>query len=891
MDLAVLAALAAAAPLAPTCGHGAAAAAFTATRAPPGSVAGAVICEACFQAYAAAEEAARVAALPPLRSAEGGAAGAASCMNCGRAAGGSVAVRLDPDVQWPYCDECRARSAALEATAAPCAAVKPDRVMGGMLYIGPKEAAYNAAELERLGIRRVLVCCNAIRPPLAPSSDGGGGGGGGGDGGNGGGGAGSSLASGPTGAPTLRFHRLDMRDSLTQDLAPLLPHALAFIAEGMIRGEATLVHCNAGVSRSGAVVVEFLRRTLHLSLDEALAEARRERDVILPNSNFMAQLRASAAAEEAAEESLLVELRRQRASGCERSWPGGRMAAEPGAGSPSPAGAAAEQQLAYARAERDRAALRASARARMAAAAAPADDDDATGREALASIEARLAASESAALVAFAGQGGGPCAYTRLGEQLIDVLADVALAGFAAELAPARFLCNETFEIREPGAVADVLWNALEAQCGASAARAARREEAELPTGNGEDGDDFDSDHPTATIPGTTQLIRAAACGDVARVRTLVALGAPRTSGGRLEGGGGHRFHRWSAAAWAIANRCERARDALLVVPSPFAVSTLAGSGAMGSADGERLAAQFNEPCALALLPDGSVIVADAGNHCVRLIAADGGGVSTLAGRAGGRGFADGPAAEARFHSPTGLVCCTDGSIFVADCGNKRVRRIKDGTVTTFAGSGKAGGADGVGAAASFDGLIALSLGPGGVLFVAEDAYGRRVRMISPAGVVSTLAGGRGAATGYFVRPAGVAVDDSGVVFVTDRDGACIHIVASGVSDMLTGSAGVNGFADGPGAAAQFNRPTGLVIDPVTGLLLVADTGNSRIRTVDPRTGAAGTLAGTGARGAADGDAAVASFRSPCAIAVDAQGGILVADAGNHLIRRIARRA
>ena len=210
-----------------------------------------------------------------------------------------MAVRADPDVQMPFCDTCRARSVAglraHEASAVPRAAVEPDEVVRGLLYIGPKEAANDAAMLARLGIRRVLVCCDAIRPPLAPSTVEGGGGGGGG-----GGGAGSFLASGPTGAPALRFHRLDMRDSLAQDLTPLLPHAMAFIAEGALRGEATLVHCNAGISRSGSIVVEFLRRTQHLSLDDALSEAKRKRSKISPNSNFLAQLRALAAAEGAA---------------------------------------------------------------------------------------------------------------------------------------------------------------------------------------------------------------------------------------------------------------------------------------------------------------------------------------------------------------------------------------------------------------------------------------------------------------------------------------------------------------------------------------------------------------------------------------------------------------
>ena len=151
-----------------------------------------------------------------------------------------------------------------------------------------------------------------------------------------------------------------------------------------------------------------------------------------------------------------------------------------------------------------------------------------------------------------------------------------------------------------------------------------------------------------------------------------------------------------------------------------WTVSTLAGSGAKGFADGARASAQFNWPHALAPLPDGSVVVADTWNHCIRLIAAGGGAVSTLAGKGGEKGFADGPAAVARFYYPRGVVVGVDGAIFVADSWNHRVRRIKDGAVTTFAGSGENGGADGVGAAASFEGPHGLALGPGGVLYVTE---------------------------------------------------------------------------------------------------------------------------------------------------------------------------
>ena len=330
--------------------------------------------------------------------------------------------------------------------------------------------------------------------------------------------------------------------------------------------------------------------------------------------------------------------------------------------------------------------------------------------------------------------------------------------------------------------------------------------------------------------------------------------------------------------------------------PAPAAgrwiVSTLAGSGASGFADGALAAAQFNSPYALALFPDGSVVVADTSNHCIRLITV--GGVSTLAGKGGEGGFADGPVAAARFNEPCGIVVGAGGAIFVADCRNHRIRRIKDGTVTTFSGSGERGVVDEVGAAASFCAPYGLALGPGGVLYVA-DCDGHRVRMISPAGAVTTLAGGGGAgfadgrgAAARFFHPTGIAVDAAGVVFVADWFNHRIRRITNGVVDTLAGS-GAQGFADGAGTAAKFSYPHGIALDPATGHLLVADEDNHRIRAVDPRSGFVSTLAGSRAEGAADGDAAAASFNGPRGVAADAKGGVLVTDTKNHRVRRIVR--
>ena len=330
-----------------------------------------------------------------------------------------------------------------------------------------------------------------------------------------------------------------------------------------------------------------------------------------------------------------------------------------------------------------------------------------------------------------------------------------------------------------------------------------------------------------------------------------------------------------------------------------FVVSTLAGNGTKGFADGALADALFNEPIGIAILPDDSIVVADSNNHCIRHIRSD--TVLTLAGRGGEKGFSDGPAAEARFYYPSGLAVSEDGSsIFVADFGNNRVRSIdiESGSVTTFAGSGEEGGVDGNSVGASFDCPRGLALGPAGILYVTEMA-GTRVRAISPAGDVTTFAGSESgfadgaASAARFSKPAGIAVDATGVVYVADEVNLSIRRISDGVVSTLAGSnkvriaTGLGGFADGAGASAVFYSPQGLSLDRATGKLFVGD--NSRIRIIDTSTGAVSTLAGSKTRGKIDGAAASATFTSAYDIALDSKGGIIVADRLSHSLRRISR--
>jgi hypothetical protein len=188
----------------------------------------------------------------------------------------------------------------------------------------------------------------------------------------------------------------------------------------------------------------------------------------------------------------------------------------------------------------------------------------------------------------------------------------------------------------------------------------------------------------------------------------------------------------------------------------------LAGDGRMGVRDGEASSARFSDPFGVAVAPDGGLLVADGVDaHRIRRIGPDG-RVSTVAG--GARGLNDGPAAGARFDTPSGVAVGADGSVYVADTGNNAIRRIApDGTVSTLAGGGQSGLADGTGVNARFNGPLAVAAGPDGKLFVA-DTYNDRIRVLTSDGRVTTLAGSGGfglldgpAAGARFDTPCGIA--------------------------------------------------------------------------------------------------------------------------------------
>ena len=375
--------------------------------------------------------------------------------------------------------------------------------------------------------------------------------------------------------------------------------------------------------------------------------------------------------------------------------------------------------------------------------------------------------------------------------------------------------------------------------------------------------------------------------------------GAPGIGGSADGVGGAARFNHLEGVAVDGAGNvyvADTENQTIRKLAPDGAVTTLAGlAGSPGFSDGMGAAARFNLPTGVATDSAGNVYVADIGNHTIRKITAAG-LVTTLAGSPLVGSYADGTGAAARFNAPAGLSTDAAGNIYVADSGNHVIRKITpSGVVTTLAGSPGAGGfADGAGAAAKFNGLRAVASDAAGNLYVA-DLINALVRKVSPAGVVTTIAGAAGAigstdgtgSSARFSSPLGIAVDASGTLYVADTNNSAIRRISTGaVVTTFAGSPTNTGTADATGGAAKFNAPRSVAADPA-GNVYVSDTGNNTIRKIAPG-GATTTLAGTpGPGGSADGTGAAARFNMPLGLAVEAGGSIVVADFNNNTIRRI----
>ena len=282
--------------------------------------------------------------------------------------------------------------------------------------------------------------------------------------------------------------------------------------------------------------------------------------------------------------------------------------------------------------------------------------------------------------------------------------------------------------------------------------------------------------------------------------------------------------------------------------------------------------------------------------------------VYIFAGRGGNDGYSGdgGPAAEAKFDSPSGVAVDGEGNVYVADYGNHRIRRIDThGVITTFAGSGStgifSGGLSGDGGPATEAQLNyprGVAVDAAGNVYVADSANDR-IRRIDTQGVITTFAGsgeygGQGGDGGPATEaqlndPRGVAVDAAGNVYVGDLNNHRIRrIDTRGVITTFAGTGrGSYGGDGGPATLARLYYPKGVAVDAV-GNVYVADSGNDRIRRIDTQ-GVITTFAGTGKEGYAGdgGPAPEAQLSNPTGVAVDAVGNVYVADSSNRRIRHI----
>lgn len=319
-----------------------------------------------------------------------------------------------------------------------------------------------------------------------------------------------------------------------------------------------------------------------------------------------------------------------------------------------------------------------------------------------------------------------------------------------------------------------------------------------------------------------------------------------------------------------------------------LSVSTLSGNGEEGYTDGSRTVARFSGPSGLSVLSNGDIMVTDYLNYAIRKITPDG-TVSTIAG--GSPGYVEGVGTAAKLYFPDGIEQDATGNYYIADEGNHVIRKLDlNGAVTTFAGSGDGGFLDATGTAAYFAVPSGIAIDGQGNLYVA-DQFNHRIRKITPQGVVTTLAG-KGTAgfadglgnTAQFNRPAGVAVDATGNVFVGDLFNNRIRKITP--SGEVTTLAGVElaGFADGSKLVAKFNKPSGLAFGP-DGILYVCDGENRAIRMIDVN-GNVSTLTGR-SEGYVDGLLSEALFRLPRDIDFAADGTIYIADYSSNCIRKI----
>ncbi len=333
-------------------------------------------------------------------------------------------------------------------------------------------------------------------------------------------------------------------------------------------------------------------------------------------------------------------------------------------------------------------------------------------------------------------------------------------------------------------------------------------------------------------------------------------------------------------------------------------ISTVAGNGTRGfSGDGgPATGCTLAYPSGVTLDTSGNLYIADTLNQRVRKIAAATTVITTIAGGSSGFSGDGGLATAAGIFYPDGIALDANDNLFIAEQG--RVRRVDatNGIISTVAGSGNdrlVG--DGDPATAAVIDPAGVVVDAAGDLYIA-DTEGNRVRKVSSTtGRITTVAGngvsgdngdGQLAPAAQLTDPLGLAMDRSGNLYIADELNERIRKVnaQTGIISTVAGNGTAGALGDnGPATAAQLNGPSDVDVDS-SGNLYIADTGNHRIRRVDPTSGAISTLAGNGSGGFAGdgGPATAAALFNPTGVASDSNGNVYIADFSNRRIRKVS---
>ncbi len=336
-------------------------------------------------------------------------------------------------------------------------------------------------------------------------------------------------------------------------------------------------------------------------------------------------------------------------------------------------------------------------------------------------------------------------------------------------------------------------------------------------------------------------------------------------------------------------------------------ISTVAGNGSQGYAgDGSAAtSANFFNPSGVAVDGSNNIYIVDAGNQRIRKVSASTGIISTIAGNGTKAYGGDGSTAtSANLNNPSGVAVDDSGNIYIADVNNHRIRKVNTSTgiISTVAGNGTLGyGGDGSTAtSANLNYPSGIAVDDSGNIYIADE-YNYRIRKVSAStGIISTVAGngaygyggdGSAATSANLYNPNRVAVDVSGNIYIADQVNYRIRKVSASIGIITTvagnGTYGYGG--DGSAAtSAKLSNSNGVAVDG-SGNIYIADIYNNRIRKVSASTGIITTVAGNGAYGyGGDGSAATsANLYNPNGVVVDSSGNLYIADTYNNRIRLV----